>query len=335
MSMSFEQVVEDIRARRFKPVYLLSGEESYFIDQITNLIMETVLDESQMAFNMSILYGKDTEVGTIDNTARRFPMGAEYNLVIVKEAQLVNKLDDLSYYANAPSESSILVIAHKYKAYDKRKKLYKAVKSSGVIFESAKIYDNKIPKWVQNYLAAKSCSIDPAASNILTEYLGNDLAKISNELDKLLITIPEGENRIKAEHIEKNIGISKDYNSFELTKALAKKNVLKANRIINYFGENQKLNNINQTISSLFYFFSKVLAIQFLNSNSNREIAATLQIPPFFVPDYQIAAKNYSKKKTVEIISILRDYDLKSKGYGNPSTPPEELLQEMIFKILH
>lgn len=333
--MSFEQIITDIENRQFKPIYFLQGDEPYFIDLITDKLMNGILDEMQKAFNLNVIYGKDTDAAGIDNMARRFPMGAQYTVVIVKEAQSINKIEDLVYYANAPSESSILVIAYKYKTLDKRKKLHKAIEKKGVLFTSDKIYDNKIPRWIQNYLAGKKISIDPAAGEILTEYLGNDLGKITNELDKLILTLPEGESKIHSDHIEKNIGISKDFNQFELLKALAKKNVLKANRIIQYFGENQKLNNINQTISSLFYFFSKVLALHFMQSTSNREIAATLQINPFFVADYQLAAKNYSRTKTVEIISILRDFDLKSKGYGNPSVPADQLLQEMIFKIMH
>jgi len=333
--MTFDQIIGDITNRNFKPIYFLQGDEPYFIDLITEKIMSGVLDEMQKAFNLNVLYGKDSDVATIDNMARRFPMGAEYTVVIVKEAQSLNKIEDLIYYANSPSDSSILVLAYKYKTLDKRKKLHKAINKNGVLFTSQKIYDNKVPRWIQNYLVSKDIGIEPSAGVILTEYLGNDLAKITNELDKLILTLPEGQNKIQAEHIEQNIGISKDFNHFELMKALAKKNILKANRIIQYFGENQKLNNINQTISSLFYFFSKVLALHFMQSSSSREIATTLQINPYFIGDYQSAARNYSRIKTVEIISILREFDLKSKGYGNPSVPADQLLKEMIFKIMH
>ena len=333
--MNFSQILEDISNRNFKPIYFLQGDEPYFIDIITDKLMNGILDEMQKAFNLNVLYGKDTEIGNIDNMARRFPMGAEYTVVVVKEAQNLKKIEDLVYYANNPSDSTILVIGYKYKKLDKRKKLSKAVSSKGVLFTSEKIYDNKIPKWIHNYLTTKNVGIEPSAAVVLTEYLGNDLAKITNELDKLILTLPEGKTKIASDHIEKNIGISKDFNNFELMKALSKKNVLKANRIIQYFGENQKLNNINQTISSLFYFFSKVLALHFMPNASTREIASTLQINPYFVGDYQAASKNFSRAKTVEIISILRDFDLKAKGYGNPSVPPDQLLQEMIFKILH
>ena len=204
-----------------------------------------------------------------------------------------------------------------------------------MLFEAKKVYDNQVPRWIQGYLKEKNCSIEPAAGVMLTEYLGSDLAKISHELDKLLITLPAGVDKINQDHVETNIGISKEFNNFELTKALAKKNALKANRIVQYFGQNQKVNNINMTISSLFYFFSKVLAIFFMKNESNAAIAKALHIPPFFMGDYQLATKNYSRTKVVEIISILREYDLKSKGYNNPSVPSDELLQEMIFKILH
>lgn len=333
--MTFDQIISDITNRNFKPLYFLQGDEPYFIDQIVDKLMDGILDEMQKAFNLNVLYGKDSDVATIDNMARRFPMGAEYTVVVVKEAQSLNKIEDLVYYANSPSVSSILIMAYKYKTLDKRKKLHKAINKNGVLFTSDKIYDNKVPRWIQNYLSSKSIGIDPSAGVILTEFLGNDLGKISNELDKLILTLPQGQNKIHADHIEENIGISKDFNHFELMKALAKKNILKANRIIEYFGKNQKLNNINQTISSLFYFFSKVLALHFMQSTSNREIASTLHINPYFIGDYQTATRNYSKVKTVEIISILREFDLKSKGYGNPSVPADQLLQEMIFKIMH
>lgn len=332
---NFDQILNDIKNREYQPLYFLMGEEPYFIDQITDLIISTVLEEAQKAFNLNILYGKDTDVSTIDNTARRFPMGAEYNLVIVKEAQNITDIDKLNFYAQSPSPSTILVIAYKYKSLDKRTKLYKTINKTGVLFEAKKIYDNKVPKWIQNYLDKKECSMEPAAGVMLTEYLGSDLAKISHELDKLLLTLPEGSKRITPEHVETNIGISKEFNNFELMKALAKKNVLKANRIIHHFGQNQKVNNINMTISSLFYFFSKVLALHFLRNESNSSIAKALQINPYFINDYQVASKNYPRGKVVEIISILREFDLKSKGYNNPSVPEDQLLQEMIFKILH
>jgi len=333
--MNFDQILSDIKSRNYKPVYFLMGEEPYFIDKITDLIASSVLEESQKPFNLNILYGKDTDVSTIDNTARRFPMGADFNLVIVKEAQNITDIDKLNFYAQNPLQSTLLVIAYKYKNLDKRKKLYKTINKNGVLYEAKKIYDNQVPRWIQNYLNERECSMEPAAGVMLTEYLGSDLAKISNELDKLLITLPEGESRITPEHVETNIGISKEFNNFELMKALAKKNVLKANRIIMHFGQNQKVNNINMTISSLFYFFSKVLAIYFMRNETNGAIAKTLHIPPYFMTDYLVASKNYSRNKVVEIISILREFDLRSKGYNNPSVPEDELLQEMIFKILH
>lgn len=333
--MKFEQIISNIQNRQFAPLYFLQGDEPYFIDQIMDKLIHEVLDDMQKAFNLTILYGKDTDAGTIDNTARRFPMGAPYTLVVIREAQYLNDIENLAYYANNPSESSILVIGYKYKTLDKRKKLAKAIGKKGVLFTADKVYDNKIPAWINQYLAGKRIGIEPLAANILSEYLGNDLSKISNELDKLIITLPEGTTKIQPDHIEKNIGISKDYNNFELMKALAKRNILKANRIIQYFGDNQKLNDINQTIGSLYYFFSKVLALHFMDPSSKREVSSVLQVNPFFVGDYVTAAKNFSRAKTVEIISILRDFDLKSKGYGNPSVPRDQLLQEMIFRILH
>jgi DNA polymerase-3 subunit delta len=333
--MNYDQILAEIKNRVYKPVYFLMGEEPYFIDKITDLLVTDVLAEEQKAFNLNILYGKDTDVNTIDSTARRFPMGAEYNLVIVREAQNLEDIERLNFYAQSPLHSTILVIAYKYKTLDARKKLYKTINKNGVLFEAKKIYDNQVPRWIQKYLEQRNRSIEPSAGIMLTEFLGSDLSKISHELDKLLITLPEGETRISPDHVETNIGISKEFNNFELMKALAKKNVLKANRIIQYFGQNQRVNSINMTISSLFYFFSKVLAVHFMRNETNANIAKALHIPTFFVGDYLVASRNYSRSKVVEIISILREFDLKSKGYNSSSVPPDELLQEMIFKILH
>ena len=333
--MNFDQIISEIRQRRFSPIYLLMGEEPYFIDQITDLLSKTVLEEHQKSFNLNIIYGKDADVANVDNSARRFPMGADFNLVIVREAQMLNNIDNLVYYASSPLQSTILVLCYKYKELDKRKKLFKEISKKGVVFNSQRMYDDKIPRWIQQHLKAQNLHIEPGAAMIINEYIGNDLSRIASELEKLRITLPEGQTKITPEQIEANIGISKDFNNFELMKALARRNTLKTYRIINYFGENQKQNHINLTISSLFYFFSKVMALHFMEDKSSRNISSTLQINAYFVSDYQQASRNYPRKKVVEIISILREYDLKSKGMGNLSASEGDLLKEMIFRILH
>ncbi|MDD4645403.1 MAG: DNA polymerase III subunit delta, partial [Bacteroidales bacterium] len=313
----------------------LMGEEPYFIDQISDLLQNTVLDESQKAFNLSVLYGKDLEGAQVDNAARRFPMGAEFNVIIVKEAQMVQKLDNLQYYAAKPLKSTILVLCYKYESLDKRKKLYKSIETSGVVLATKKMYEDQVPRWIESYLKRQGYHIEPGAAMILTEYLGNDLSRIAGEIDKLLITLPAGQTKITPEHIEENSGVSKDFNSFELVKALSRKNVLKANRIINYLGDNQKNNHISITISSLFYYFGKLLAYHFMDDKSPRNVSAALGINSYFVGDYQQGSLHYPRKKVIQIISLLREYDLKSKGFGDVSTDEGELLKELIFKILH
>jgi DNA polymerase-3 subunit delta len=334
-SMTFEQIISDIRNRKFYPIYLLMGEEPYFIDQISDLLQNTVLDEGQKAFNLSIIYGKDVEGAQIDNAARRFPMGADYNVIIVKEAQMISKIDNLQYFAANPLKSTILVLCYKYEVLDKRKKLYKSIDQNGVVLATKKIYEDQVPKWIESFLKRAGYHIEPGAAMILTEYLGNDLSRITGEIEKLLITLPKGQMKITPEHIEENSGISKEFNSFELVKALSRKNILKANRIINYLGENQKNNHISITISALFYYYAKLLAYHFMDDKSPRNVTSSLGINSYFVPDYQQGSLHYPRKKVIQIISLLREFDLKSKGFGNVSANEGELLKELIFKILH
>lgn len=333
--MTFEQIISDIRNRTFYPIYLLMGEEPYFIDQVSDLIQNSVLDEGQKAFNLSILYGKDVEGGQIDNAARRFPMGADYNVIIVKEAQMVQKIDNLQYFAANPLKSTILVLCYKYDDLDRRKKLYKSIEKNGVILSTKKIYEDKVPSWIESYLKRQGYHIEPGAAMVLTEYIGNDLSRISGEIDRLLISLPKDQKKITPEHIEENSGISKDFNSFELVKALARRNILKANRIVNYLGENQKSNHISITISALFYYFGKLLAYHFIDDKNPRNITSSLGINSYFLADYQQGSQHYPRKKVIRIISLLREYDLKSKGFGNVSANEGDLLKELIFKILH
>ena len=334
--MTFEQIITDLKNKIYKQVYFLMGDEPFFIDKITNYIHDNVLTEAEKAFNLSVVYGKDTDIKDVINTARRFPMMSNYHVVILKEAQDIKNIDTLIYYVENTLKSTILVVNYKYKTIDKRKKLYKALAKDkdAVIFESKKMYDSQIPKWIESFLQQKGYSIEPKSTMLLAEYLGNDLSKIVNELEKLTIVLPQN-TKINAEHIEKNIGISKDFNVFELQNAIANKDVLKANRIINYFAKNQKQHNIIPTISALFNFFTKILQYHFVKDKSQRNVAATIGVSPYFVKDYSLAARNYNTKKTVQTISLLREYDMKSKGVDNASTPPGELLKELIFKIMH
>lgn len=332
--MNYEDILANLKKKIYHPIYFLMGGESYFIDQISDYISKNVLTEAEKGFNQHVLYGKDTDVDTIITHSRRFPMMANHQVIIVREAQNIKKIEDLEPYIKAPLQSTILVICYKYKTIDKRKSFAKQLAKSSVLFESKKIYDNKLPSWINGYLSAHNYSIAPQASAMLAEYLGTDLSKVANELNKLIITLPEG-SKITPDHIEKNIGISKDYNIFELQNALADRNILKANQIINYFAANPSSSPITRTISSLYYYFMKILTYHFLPDKSPNSVASALQLNPYFVKSYIAASKVYNPKKLVEIMGILREYDMKSKGMGNVSTPPGELQKEMVYKILH
>jgi DNA polymerase-3 subunit delta len=333
--MTFEDIFKKLKKKEFAPVYFLMGEESFFIDQISDYILENAILEAERDFNQTILYGKDTDIGTIITTARRFPMMAERQVVVVREAQNIKNIDQLSSYVKNPLTSTILVINYKHKSLDKRKSFTKEVAQNGILFESKKIYENQIPDWIKKYTNSLKYKIDTKASFLLAEFLGNDLGKITNALEKLTINIPK-EKTISPEDIERNIGISKDYNNFELQNALGKKDILKANQIINYFSTNEKNNPMVVTIALLHSYFSKVLKYYFIKNKTNEKVvASSLRINPFFVKDYKLAARNYNPKKLVEIIAMLREYDLRSKGFGDAGTKHGDLLKELIFKILH
>lgn len=335
MAATFEQIMADLKNRIYKPVYFLAGEEPYYIDLITSYIEKNVLQEAEKSFNQIILYGDDTTMASIIETSLRFPMMSNHQVIIVKEAQTLKKIDDLAYYIEKPLLSTILVINYKYKVLDKRTKLFKLIDSNAIYFESGRLRDYQVPQWIERYLMIKGIKTEPNASAMLTEYLGTDLHKIVNELDKLLITLPSGKPVITTDLIEKNIGISKDYNNFELQKAVGEKNILKANMIIRYFADNPRDNPINLTIASLFGYFSKLLTYHYLTDKSKNNVASVLKINPYFVRDYEISAEKYNVKKTVLIIGLLRTYDMKSKGYGDLSSTPGDLLKELVYKILH
>jgi DNA polymerase-3 subunit delta len=333
--MEFDAILQNLKKKIFHPIYLFQGEETYFIDILSNYIEKNALTDAEKGFNQTVFYGKDSDVVTIAESALRFPMMAAKQVIIVKEAQSLNKIELLSSYAERPLSSTILVLNYKYKNLDSRTKLAKAIKTNGVIFTSGKIYENKIPAWIENYLAEQQYTISPQASQILTSYLGNDLGKIANELNKLVIAVKDT-NRIIPEHIEKNIGLSKDFNIYELQNALGEKNIFKANQIIQYFGANPTLNPIQKTISNLYFFFSKIFMYHFLKDKSERNVAAELKVPPFVAKNYISAAKKYSPTKLYEIIGILREYDMKSKGFEvSGMVETADLQKEMIYKILH
>jgi len=334
--MEFDQILSDLKSKVYKPMYFLMGEESYFIDEISDFITKEVLTDDEKVFNQVILYGKDIDAVAIIDASRRFPMMARYQVVIVKEAQNIRNIEELIHYVEKPLKSTILVVNYKYKTLDKRKKLYSSIeKNGGVVLSSDKIYEDKVPGWISKYLTQRGYAIAPEAAAMIAEFLGNELSKVVNELNKLLITMPANSKKITADMVEKNIGISKEFNNFELQKSLVARDVLKSNRIIDYFEKNPKDNPMVLTISSLFSFFTKVFTYHFLKDKSKGAVASALKINPYFVSEYELAAKRYGPPKLVEIISLLREYDLKSKGVGNSSATDGDLLKEMIFRILH
>ncbi|CAL2055745.1 DNA polymerase III subunit delta [Tenacibaculum sp. 190524A05c] len=327
-------IVDDIKQGKLKPIYFLMGEEPYYIDKISDFIEDSILDESEKGFNQIVMYGRDVSVDEIVSSAKRFPMMADHQVIIVKEAQdLSRTIEKLESYAANPQPSTILVFNYKYKKLDKRKKVYKAIAKNGLIYESKKLYENQVGDWIVKVLRGKKYSIEPKASQMLVEFLGTDLSKISNELDKLTSVLP-AETIISPEHVEENIGISKDFNNFELRKAVGNKDVVKANRIITYFSQNPKSNPLVMTISLLNSFFTQMLLYHGLKDKSKASVARALGVNPYFVDDYVTAARNYPMRKVSQIIGVLRDADVKSKGVGANQTQGD-ILKELIFKILH
>ncbi|WP_405605628.1 DNA polymerase III subunit delta [Polaribacter sp. Asnod1-A03] len=327
-------IVADIKNGNIKPIYFLMGDEPYYIDKISDFIEESVLDESEKGFNQQIMYGRDASIEDIVSSAKRYPMMAERQVIIVKEAQdLSRSIEKLVSYAENPQPTTVLVVNYKYKKLDKRKKLHKVVSKSGLVFESKKLYENQVADWIRRVLGGKKYQIEPKAAQMLVEFLGTDLSKISNELDKLMLVLSK-ETIIEDKHIEENIGISKDYNNFELKKAVGEKNVLKANRIINYFVENPKNNPLVMTISLLNGFFTQLLLFHGLKDKSKSSVAKNLGVSPYFVDEYFSAARNYPMRKVAQVIATLRDADVKSKGVG-ASQSHRDILKELLFKILH
>lgn len=329
-----KQLVTDIKNRKLKPIYFLMGEEPYYIDRISEYLSDHVLTEDERGFNQMVLYGRDVSIEDIVGNAKRFPMMSEYQVIIVKEAQdLSRSIEKLVDYAKQPQPSTILVFNYKYKTLDKRKSLYKTINKMGVVYESKKLYDNQIPDWIRRILAPKNYTISPKAAQMLLEFLGTDLSKISNELEKLQIILPKG-TQISPEHIEENIGISKDFNNFELRKAIGSGDFKKAQQIITYFAENPRDNPIVVTISLLFNFFSQLLHLHGMNDQSPRAVASALKINPYFVNEYITAARNFPMRKVSSVIGVLREVDVKSKGVGANALSQEDLLKELIVKIM-
>ena len=329
-----KRIIGDIGAGDIKPVYFLFGEEAYYIDKIAEFIEKNVLHEEERGFNQMVLYGKDIVIDNIVSNAKRFPMMAERQVLIVKEAQHLSRtIDNLTGYVENLQPSTVLVICYKYKKLDKRKKLYKTIQKAGVIFESKKLYDNQVSDWIRKVMPSRGYSISHKAAILLVEFLGTDLSRVNKELEKLQLILPK-ETEITPELIEEHIGISKDYNNFELKKAIGERNVLKATRIITYFAQNPKGNPFVLTISLLQSFFTQLLKYHGLSDHSPKNVASVLGISPYFVSEIQMAARNYPMKKVSGIISGLRELDLKGKGVGGNNISHNDLLKELLIKII-
>ncbi len=333
---TYEDIIKDLKNKEYKPIYYLMGDEPYYIDLISDYISQNILTDSEKEFNLTVVYGADVDIATVINTAKRYPMMSEFQVVIVKEAQNIKNIDELSFYLQKPLNSTILVICHKHGMLDKRKKLAAEIEKTGVLFESKKIRDNMLPGFISSYLKRKGIEIEQKSSIMIADFVGADLSRLSGELEKLILTLPAGQKRITPEQIETNIGISKDYNNFELRNAIIEKDVFKANQIIKYFAENPKTNPIQVTLSLLFNFFSNLMLTYYAPEKSEQGIAQQLGLKTTWQSkDYLTAMRKYSGVKVMEIIGEIRSCDAKSKGVGNSALSDSELLRELVFNILH
>ena len=329
------KIINEIKAGNIKPIYFLMGDEPYYIDKLTEYIEQNILQEHERDFNQTILYGRDVTIEDVIGNAKRYPMMADRQVVVVREAQELSRtIESLDQYVENPQTSTVLVIAYKYKTLDKRKKLVKLIAKHGILFESKKMYENQVGTWISRVLQGKGYSIEPKANAMLVEFLGNDLSRISNELNKLQIILPKG-HTINPKDIEVNIGFSKDFNVFELQNALGSRNQVKAYQIAQYFADNPKDNPMVVTTSLVFSFFIKLLKYHGIKDKNPAKVAPILGVSPFFLKEYDVALKNYPMKKVSAIIAALRDIDVKSKGVGANALPTHDLLKEMLVKIFN
>lgn len=332
--MDHKLLLKEIRNKKFEKIYFLHGEEPYFIDVLTKAIQDNALEESERDFNQSILYGKDAEVLSLISELKSYPMMAERRLVILKEAQYFKAIEQLESYLENPANSTIFVICYKYKTFDARKKTLKNALKNGVVFKSEKVKEYQLAEWIQQFIKTTGYELTSKACMLLIESLGNDLGRIVKELEKLAVLIEKG-TIINENHIEENIGISKDYNVFELTNAVANKDNLKALKIVDYFDHNPKAADLVFVISNLFKFFSQIMRIHFLPNKSREAVAKALGVHPFVAGELTNAKNKYDPRKIAANIALIHEYDLKSKGVGNTSATQGELMREMVYQLIH
>ena len=337
-NITFQSIMHDLQERKFVPVYYLVGDEPYYIDQIADYIAEHVLQPEERDFNQTILFGSDVTAAQIADTARRYPMMSEYQVLIVKEAQNIKNTEAIEKYLKAPMSSTILVMCLKNSKIDGRKKeLVKNIQAAGVLFESNKLKDRELPAFIEKYLKAREVSIDPKSTQMIADNIGSDLSRLTSELDKVILSLDQKDRRVTPQIVEDQIGVSKEFNGYELRDAIVNRNVYKANLIIKYFDENPKAGSIYSFLPMLFNYFQNLMIAFYAPNNKSQEgVAEWLELrSPWAAKDYMTGMRNYSGMKVMQIISKLREIDAKSKGLDNPNTPPGELMKELIFYILH
>ena len=334
---TFQDIMKDLKARRFSPIYILMGEEAYYIDQITNYIAENVLTPAEQDFNLNICFGADVSAVQVTDMEKRFPMMAEYQVVIVKEAQNIHSLDALEKYLKNPAKTTILVWCHKNGKIDARKKVISLAEAHGVVFESKKLKEYQLAGFMQNYLAANKITIEPKATQMMADHIGADLSRLTSELDKVALSLSENDKRITPDIVEKEVGVSKNFNTFELRDAIVNRNVFKANQIVNYFISNPKAGSLYSFLPLLFSYFQNLMIVFYSpNNKSESDIAQILGLKNNWgAKEYIIGMRNYSARKTMDIIAKIREVDAKSKGLNNVSTGAGDLMKEVIFFILH
>lgn len=337
-AVTYESVMHDLKARDFKPIYYLMGDESYYIDKISDWIAENVLQPEEKDFNQTVLFGSDVNASQIVDAAKRYPMMSEYQVIIVKEAQNVKNVEPIEKYLKAPMSSTILVMCHKNGTIDGRKREYvKAIQQAGVLFESKKLRERDLPSFIEQYLKARETSIDPKSTQMIADAIGADLSRLTGELDKVLLSLPESDRRVTPQVVEDQIGVSKDYNAFEFRDAIVNRNILKANQIIKYFDENPKAGGLYALLPMMFSYFQNLMLSYYCPQKGSQEaLAQWLDMKsPWGARDYITGMRNYSGMKVMQIISKIREIDAKSKGLDNPNTAPGELMKELIFFTLH
>jgi len=337
MAVTFDTVMRDLKARKFAPVYYLMGDESYYIDQISDWIAENVLQPEERDFNQTIVFGSDVTAAQVVDLAKRYPMMAEKQVIIVKEAQNIKNTEAIEAYVQKPAPTTVLVFCHKNGSLDKRKRLSGLIDKAGVLFESKKLKEAYLPSFIDSYLRAKGVSIDQKSTQIIADSIGADLSRLAGELDKIIISLPENDRRVTPEVVENQIGVSKDFNGFELRDAIVNRNVFKANQIIDYFDKNPKAGSIYAFLPLLFNYFQNLMVAYYCPKRNNpNDLAQFLDLKSSWgAQQYMTGLRNYTAMKTMQIIHKFREMDAKSKGLDNPSTPPGELMKELVFFILH